>query len=43
MPRVEFCDRCWDNDLERKSIGNVSITIKVAQKAVKYPNACVIS
>ncbi len=36
MPRIELCDRCWDHGIERHSIGNVSVTIKVSQKAVKY-------
>ena len=36
MPRIELCDRCWDNSIERHSIGNVAILIKIAQKAVKY-------
>lgn len=36
MPRIEYCDRCWDNGIEKKSIGNVAVLIKVAQKAKKY-------
>ncbi len=36
MPRIELCDRCYDHGTERKSIGNVAILIKIAQKAVKY-------
>ena len=36
MPRIELCDRCYENDIERKSIGNVAILIKVSQKSKKY-------
>ena len=36
MPRIELCDRCYERDIERKSIGNVAVLIKVAQKAKKY-------